>query len=53
MNPALPQSLRPLSDAVAGAAALEWQNETGVSRHHIAPGKPRENGAFTACLTAF
>ncbi len=25
-------------------AILEWQNETGVGWHYIAPGKPQQNG---------
>jgi putative transposase len=25
-------------------ALLEWQNETGIAWHYIAPGKPQQNG---------
>ena len=25
-------------------AILEWQNETGIAWHYIAPGKPQQNG---------
>lgn len=37
-------------------AILEWQNQNGIARHYIAPGKPQQNGfveSFTAsCATS-
>lgn len=29
---------------LTGRAILEWQNETGIAWHYIAPGKPQQNG---------
>jgi len=29
---------------LTGRAILEWQNQTGIAWHYIAPGKPQQNG---------
>jgi len=29
---------------LTGRAILEWQKQTGIAWHYIAPGKPQQNG---------